>query len=567
MKASKHDGTNSCAQSARRCGFHSGFCILTSVFAFSFLLTIAFCGAALAQNEPLMRGHATWHGVDLSFETILYPPMPPFAGGFTGGSLTDESAIHRHFFYNSQQKYFGYDVLAEPVPKTDFYKLTFRPLTVVDPKRLEIDHPETWSQVPLLGYPVPQMVKVGDTVELVLFKNPATGQGIIEHVRVLGQKGRENPYVLGTGDSLFVNVVYQPDASGGFVVRPDGTLPLGRFGEVKAVGLTVDQLTAALEDRLSLYFNHPKVNVRIMSINGKNAPGVARDLSVNDVELRVIAPQVFLNGKHVYLATYEDGVVGPIVWFYLPDHGRYILSLVQRPSLAFVKAGEVRGSTLTFTIDGETLSLTSGVDIAPGYAPYNLYVSHEATWRPKEEALAGTFLLYSAQHADSVLQAAKPKPYEIAPKDMLYVNVLHNPDVSGGATVKPDGFVTVRFAGEVKAAGMTTQQLSIAIAELLTKHFFYRPEVNVQVVRLNEKDKKFYVSGKIEKPGIYILTTTKTVLEAITEAGGPASSAKTREIYVLRGPQKLSFNYSDVSKGKHPEQNILLRDGDVINVP
>jgi polysaccharide biosynthesis/export protein len=156
------------------------------------------------------------------------------------------------------------------------------------------------------------------------------------------------------------------------------------------------------------------------------------------------------------------------------------------------------------------------------------------------------------------------KPYEIGPEDYLYLNVLHQPDVSSNLEVRPDGYVSVRFAGEVRAAGLTAQQLSDAIAEKLTVYFNH-PEVNIQVLRINSK--KYYIAGGVRKPGAYPLTTPKTVYEALIEAGGLADFAKKTKIYVLRGQQRLSFNYKQVSAGKDLQQNILLQNGDVIQVP
>ena len=156
------------------------------------------------------------------------------------------------------------------------------------------------------------------------------------------------------------------------------------------------------------------------------------------------------------------------------------------------------------------------------------------------------------------------KPYEIGPEDVLYLNVLHQLDVTGQITVRPDGFVTVRYAGEIKAAGLTTQQLTDMVTEKLTQYFNH-PEVNIQVVSV--RSKKYYVSGEVKKPGSYGLATPKTILEALIDAGGPADFAKTKKIYILRKTQKIPFNYNDVSKGKHLEQNILLQNGDVVVVP
>jgi len=144
------------------------------------------------------------------------------------------------------------------------------------------------------------------------------------------------------------------------------------------------------------------------------------------------------------------------------------------------------------------------------------------------------------------------------------VNVLHVPEVSGNVEVKPDGFVSIRFADEIKANGLTTKQLADIVTERLKK-YYNNPEVNIQVVRILSK--KYYITGEVHKPGAYSLSTPKTVFEALIEAGGPADFAKRKAIYILRGKQKIPFNFVDVQKGNHLEQNILLQNGDVIVAP
>jgi polysaccharide export outer membrane protein len=163
-----------------------------------------------------------------------------------------------------------------------------------------------------------------------------------------------------------------------------------------------------------------------------------------------------------------------------------------------------------------------------------------------------------------VFTGVEDKPYVIGPEDVLYLNVLHQTDVSGNLIVRPDGFVSVRFAGEIKAAGLTAPQLSDEIAEKLTKYFNH-PEVNIQVVRIVSK--KYYVSGEVRRQGAYALSAPKTVFEAIMEAGGLADFAKKNKIYILRGKERIPFNFSDVSKGKNLQQNIILQNGDVVVVP
>jgi polysaccharide export outer membrane protein len=56
-------------------------------------------------------------------------------------------------------------------------------------------------------------------------------------------------------------------------------------------------------------------------------------------------------------------------------------------------------------------------------------------------------------------------------------------------------------------------------------------------------------------------------LEALVNAGGFRDFANTKKIVILRGTQRLKFNYHDVTHGKNMEQNILLKPGDQIIVP
>jgi polysaccharide export outer membrane protein len=156
-------------------------------------------------------------------------------------------------------------------------------------------------------------------------------------------------------------------------------------------------------------------------------------------------------------------------------------------------------------------------------------------------------------------------PYVISAGDVLFINVLHQPEATGTVEVRPDGLISMRFAGEVKAAGLTTLQLADEIIQRLSKSYSH-PDVNVQVIHINITS-KYSISGEIKHPGPYSLNTPKTVLEAIIEAGGLNDFAKRKGIYIVRGQYKLPFNYADVSKGKNLEQNIQLQNGDVIVVP
>jgi polysaccharide export outer membrane protein len=79
--------------------------------------------------------------------------------------------------------------------------------------------------------------------------------------------------------------------------------------------------------------------------------------------------------------------------------------------------------------------------------------------------------------------------------------------------------------------------------------------------------KKYYIHGEVNSPGSYTLVVPTTVLEGLANAHGFKEFANIKKIRILRGKEQLRFNYKDVSKGKHPEQNVYLQAGDVIVVP
>lgn len=156
-----------------------------------------------------------------------------------------------------------------------------------------------------------------------------------------------------------------------------------------------------------------------------------------------------------------------------------------------------------------------------------------------------------------------PKTYKIGVEDVLGIRVWREADLSGSVVVRPDGKITMPLAGEIEAAGLTPEQLGQRITEALSK-FLTKPEVIVSV--LDVRSKRYYVSGNVLRSGPVPLVTPTTVLQALSSAGlGPW--AKKNKIVIMRGTQRLKFNYNEVIKGKKLEQNIFLQDGDHIFVP
>jgi polysaccharide biosynthesis/export protein len=181
----------------------------------------------------------------------------------------------------------------------------------------------------------------------------------------------------------------------------------------------------------------------------------------------------------------------------------------------------------------------------------------------------------AAKPADAGLSpGTNPNPNDISEfvigsEDSLMINVWKEPEVSRAVLVRSDGKITLPLIGEIQAAGKTPKQLQAEIAKGLGS---YISDPEVSVIVQTSGSKKYSILGKVNRAGSVPLGGPTTILDAIAAAGGLQDFAKRKKIYILRtGPdgreQRIRFNYVEVTKGKHPEQNILLQSRDIIFVP
>jgi polysaccharide export outer membrane protein len=163
---------------------------------------------------------------------------------------------------------------------------------------------------------------------------------------------------------------------------------------------------------------------------------------------------------------------------------------------------------------------------------------------------------------------AQPPGYVIGPEDTLAVVYWREKDLSADVVVRPDGMISLPLLNDINAAGLTPEQLRVAITQGAAK-FVEEPTVSVVVKGINSR--KVFITGQVGKPGPYPLGGATTVLQLIATAGGVAEYADKKKIIVLRndgGKQStFAFNYEEVMKRKNLGQNIELKPGDTVIVP
>jgi polysaccharide export outer membrane protein len=165
------------------------------------------------------------------------------------------------------------------------------------------------------------------------------------------------------------------------------------------------------------------------------------------------------------------------------------------------------------------------------------------------------------------LASSSDSDYVIGADDILRISVWKEPDLSETLPVRPDGKISMPLLNDVPAAGLTPLQLKDSITEKLKK-FIADPRVTVVVTAMNSR--RIFVTGEVVHTGPMPLLPHMTMLQALSQAGF-TQFANPKGIYLLRSEngkqQKLPFNYKEVIKGNHPEQNIILKPGDTVVVP
>ena len=136
------------------------------------------------------------------------------------------------------------------------------------------------------------------------------------------------------------------------------------------------------------------------------------------------------------------------------------------------------------------------------------------------------------------------------------------PDLSKEVRVDDGGNITLPLIGTVRAAGMSASELEQSIASLLEKDYMHNPQVNVFVKESTSN--KVTVSGAVNKPGVYQLSTDTTVTQAIAMAEGVNRLAIKDTVTVFRNGRPFTVQLEAINKGLQPDP--LIRAGDKIQV-
>ena len=162
-------------------------------------------------------------------------------------------------------------------------------------------------------------------------------------------------------------------------------------------------------------------------------------------------------------------------------------------------------------------------------------------------------------------QASQPAQYLIGPGDLLDIRVRNDDRVSVRARVRQDGQVTLGMIGDVEARGRTPARLAYDIAVRL-RPYIKDPGVTVSVEEAQPMT--VTVVGEVVRPGVFTMTSSSGVLQALANAGGFTEFADRDEVYVIRKnpAMRIRFSYDALTQNDAKATGFTLLNGDVVTV-
>ncbi len=159
--------------------------------------------------------------------------------------------------------------------------------------------------------------------------------------------------------------------------------------------------------------------------------------------------------------------------------------------------------------------------------------------------------------------------YKLRPGDTVDISFELTPEFNQTVTVQPDGFITLRDAGDVNANGLTlpevTEKIRTAYGKVLSN-----PRISVL---LKDFEKPYFIAdGQVAHPGKYDLRGDTTLVQAVAMAGGFTTAAKHSQVVLFRRVNddwvegKL-LNVKEMLNNRNLSEDLHLKPGDMIYVP
>lgn len=324
-------------------------------------------------------------------------------------------------------------------------------------------------------------------------------------------------YRIGEDDELEISVYGDPDLTKTQAVRPGGKIAFPLVGDIKASGLTPDELREQLTQKLSPYLTDPKVTVIVTKYNSRKV-SVLGEVKTPGL-LHVSSDITVLEGISRAGGITEDAELSGALLI----RNRQVLPVdLER----LLRKGDVSQDVVLKPND---------VILIPNVKDNHVFVLGQVHKPLVLPVRPGTTLIESISRAEGITDDADLTAALLIrdgqPVPVDFEKLLKQGDASQNVVLKPNDVVLIPDA----------------------------------------KDKKVFVLGEVNKPMVVSIKAKLTLVESIAQAGGFKDSAQPKSVVVIKGglgnPTLLTLNLKDMVNSADLTQNPLLQPGDIVFVP
>jgi protein involved in polysaccharide export with SLBB domain len=172
--------------------------------------------------------------------------------------------------------------------------------------------------------------------------------------------------------------------------------------------------------------------------------------------------------------------------------------------------------------------------------------------------------LFEGGFSNSSFSGINPE-YRVSQGDTLLLQIWGGIDFQSETKVDPQGNIFVPKVGPIKVQGVTNKQLNNVVLKAVKR--VYKSNVEAYVTLLSSQKVKVFLSGLVNKPGLYEGQSADSLLKFIDQAGGIRRDIGSLRSIALKRSNKTLFNldlYDFIENGNMPA--LQLQDGDVIFV-
>jgi protein involved in polysaccharide export with SLBB domain len=343
---------------------------------------------------------------------------------------------------------------------------------------------------------------------------------------------------ISPGDTISVVVEGYEDYSDVLIVSRNGTIKYKSMGEMQASGLTYDQLSEKIKDKLLPYISEPKVKISLLRKGelAREADDFDKDekggLDETPADEDIIEDDLDEEPTEKEVDEEEEKVAEKdSIDLDLPERFGYDIFAGARRRI-------IRLEQKMMEIDEPVLSDVTRDAVSGFVGPVDMMGAN--------------------------VSATVPSNYVLGPGDELTIHFWSDlvEFQTEYVVVDDKGEVVIPRAGKLVVRGMTLSQFQEAVKEMLERVAYK----NLTLIATLEplRSVQIFITGEAFRPGSYFTSAVTTLFNALYLCGGPNNNGSLRNIKLKRNNETKSLDFYKFLMEGDSSQDVDLYAGDTI---